>query len=174
MTTALTLPLFRARRSAFTLVEVVIALGICASVMIALLGLLPMSLDQMRDARNMTTVARISEDIINDIQLMQWDELERLDGEKREYDDQGTKVEDVAGNQYLKVYTAEIEVDVEGIILPGSSDERSDFAKRVNIYIMPTKGKNYNLRSIAETDDRVKTFSTVIARLTEQKDPNDK
>ena len=122
----------------------------------------------------MTTVARISEAIINDIQLMQWDEIERLDGEQREYDDQGTKVDDVAGNEYLKVYTAEIEVDIEGIILPGSTEERSDFAKRISIYIMPTKGKSYNLRSIAETDDRVTTISTVIARLTEQKDPNDK
>ncbi len=174
MTIAPLIPSRRDLRSAFTLVEVVIALGICASVMIALLGLLPMSLDQMRKARNMTTVARISEDIINDIQLMQWDDLEALDGEKREYDDQGATVKEVAGNQYLKVYTAEIEVDIEGIILPGSTEERNDFAKRVTIYIMPTKGKSYNLRTIAETDDRVTTVSTVIARLTEQKDPNDK
>ena len=62
--------------SAFTLIEVTIALGICATVMMALLGLLPMSLDQMRDARNMTAVARISEDIINDVQLMAWADME--------------------------------------------------------------------------------------------------
>ncbi len=158
----------------FTLIEVTIALGICATVMIALLGLLPLSLDQMRESRNLTTMARISEDIINDIQLMEWEDREKLDGEKREYDDQGTRVQDIAGDFNRRVYSAEIEVDLEGVFMPGQTEERNDYAQRVTIYVGPSKGESVNLKLLSETDDRYKKFTTIIARLNEQKDPNDK
>ncbi len=157
------------RQAGFTLIEVTIAMGICATVMIALLGLLPMSLDQMRDSRIMTSMARISEDIINDVQLMKWEEMELLDGEKREYDDQGTRVRNVVSQDAQRVYTAEIEVELEGIFVPGQTEVRNDYAKRITIYMGPSRGESVNMQMLAETDDRYKKVSTVIARMDEQK-----
>lgn len=161
---------FSSRRpTGFTLIEVTIALGICATVMIALLGLLPMSLDQMRESRNMTAMARISEDIISDVQLMKWEEMELLDGEIREYDDQGTRIRDIALDENLRVYTAEIEVELEGILLPGETEARNDYAKRITVYMGPSRGESVNMKMLAETDDRYTAVSTVIARMDEQK-----
>ncbi len=162
-------PLSARRASAFTLIEVTIALGICATVMIALLGLLPMSLDQMRESRNMTSMARISEDIINDVQLMKWEEMELLDGEVREYDDQGTRIRNISVEDNMRVYAAEIEVELEGILLPGETEERNDYAKRITIYMGPSRGESVNMKMLAETNDRYTAVSTVIARMDEQK-----
>ena len=154
--------------SAFTLIEVTIALGICATVMMALLGLLPMSLDQMRDARNMTAVARISEDIINDVQLMAWADMELLNGEKREYDDQGTRIRSITVDRGQNIYTAEVEVELEGIYVPGESETPNDYAKRITIYIGPARGADVNMKSLAETNNRYTKVSTIIARMDEQ------
>ncbi len=159
----------RSRRSGFSLIEVTLALGICATVMIALLGLLPMSLDQMRESRMMTAMARISEDVINDVQLMKWDEMELLDGEVREYDDQGTRIRDISVDENVRIYRAEIEVELEGILLPGETEERNDYAKRITVYMGPAKGESVNMKMLAETDDRYEAVSTVIARMDEQK-----
>lgn len=158
----------RAYSSAFTLIEVTIALGICATVMMALLGLLPMSLDQMRDSRNMTAVARISEDIINDVQLMDWNEMESLDGETRDYDDQGTRIRTITVDNRHHIYSAEIAVDLEGIFVPGQTEERNDYAKRITVYIGPSRGEDQNMKLQAETDDRYTQVSTVIARMDAQ------
>lgn len=158
----------QAYSKAFTLIEVTIALGICATVMMALLGLLPMSLDQMRDARNMTAMARISEDIINDVQLMDWADMESLDGETRDYDDQGTRIRTITVDNRHHIYTAEIEVELEGIFLPGSSEERNDYAKRITVYMGPSRGESQNMKSLSETDDRYQKVSTVIARMDAQ------
>lgn len=157
------------RSSAFTLIEVSIAMGICATVMMALLALLPLSLDQMRESRNMTSIARISEDIINDVQLMEWEDMELLDGETREYDDQGTRIRDINVDDNMRIYSAEIEVEMEGIFMPGEAEERNDYAKRITIYIGPSKDESVNMKLMAETDDRYQTVSTVIARMDEQK-----
>ncbi|MFT5405098.1 MAG: hypothetical protein ACI9DF_003945 [Verrucomicrobiales bacterium] len=157
------------RSSAFTLIEVTIAMAIVATVMMALLGLLPMSLDQMREARNMTSMARISEDIINDVQLMKWEEMERLDGEIREYNDQGTRVRN-ATEKFQIVYSAEIEVELEGIFVPGQTEERNDYAKRITIYMGPSREESVNMKMLSETNDKYTKVSTVIARMDEQKD----
>ena len=154
--------------SAFTLIEVTIAWGICATVMMALLGLLPMSLDQMRDSRNMTAVARISEDIINDVQLMDWEDMELLNGETRDYDDQGTRIRAVTVDRNQRIYTAEVEVELEGIFIPGESETRNDYAKRITIYIGPSRGESVNMKMLAETNPRYTKISTIIARMDEQ------
>lgn len=159
----------RSLPKAFTLVEVTIALGICATVMVALLGLLPTSLDQMREAKNLTTEARISEEIISDAQLLPWDELIELDGEERYYDDQGTRLQDLTGaNAFNHIYTAQIEVPEDGVHMPGAEpDALNEFTQRILIYIGETKGKVMDLKS-PENEDKVRRYSTVLSNMDEQ------
>ena len=127
-----------------------------------------MSLDQMRDSRNMTAVARISEDIINDVQLMAWEDMELLNGETRDYDDQGTRIRAVTVERNQRIYTAEVEVELEGIFIPGESETRNDYAKRITIYIGPSRGESVNMKMLAETNPRYTKVSTIIARMDEQ------
>jgi len=55
------------RRSAFTLVEIVVALGLCSFVMIALLGLLQVSLQTHRESSEESLVLDVSDWILRDI-----------------------------------------------------------------------------------------------------------
>ncbi len=55
----------RSRRSAFTLTEIVLALAIIATVMVAVIGILPVGMDSSRQAASQTAVALILEDLHN-------------------------------------------------------------------------------------------------------------
>ena len=114
-------------------------------------------------------MARISEDIINDVQLMDWDDMETLDGETREYDDQGTRIRNANVDASQRIYAAEVEVELEGIFVPGQTEERNDYAKRITIYMGPSRGESVDMKLEAETNDRYTKVSTVIARMSQQK-----
>lgn len=58
----------RARHSAFTLTEIVLALAIIATAFVAILGLLPAGLDASRQAANATIVASILNDLHHRVQ----------------------------------------------------------------------------------------------------------
>lgn len=149
----------------FTLVEVTLAMGICATVMIAILGLIPASMDQMRTARNLTTMSRISEQIVNDVQLMKWADMERLDGQILNYDEEGTKLENA--DSFNHMYTVQIDVEKRGVTMPGNGKTPNEFTKRINIHIGESKGKKIDL--LALNNPRVKHFSSIISRMDEQK-----
>jgi uncharacterized protein (TIGR02598 family) len=53
------------KRAGFTLTEIVIAIAIIATVMVAILGLLPAGLNASRDAADSTIIATILEDLNN-------------------------------------------------------------------------------------------------------------
>ncbi|MEM7384721.1 MAG: Verru_Chthon cassette protein B [Verrucomicrobiota bacterium] len=166
--------LSRARRGrrqsdAFTLIEVTIALGICATVLIALLGLLPGSLDTMRDAVEITTEARITEELVSEIQLADWDEIVNFENEERYYDDQGTDItKDISsgGNALRHMYTARINVSNDaGIRMPGD-EEDNEFTRKLTIDIAATRGRGF------PADRRqFNSYSTIISRMNELRQP---
>jgi uncharacterized protein (TIGR02598 family) len=53
----------------FTLVEVILSLGILSFAMVALLGLIPLGLSTSRNAINITTESQIVQSLCNEIQL---------------------------------------------------------------------------------------------------------
>lgn len=53
------------KQSGFTLIEIVLAIAIIASAMIAILGLIPAGLNASRDAADSTVVAAVLEDLSN-------------------------------------------------------------------------------------------------------------
>lgn len=67
-----------------------------------------------------------------------------------------------------RIYTAEVEVELEGIFIPGESETRNDYAKRITIYIGPSRGESVNMKMLAETNPRYTKVSTIIARMDEQ------
>jgi uncharacterized protein (TIGR02598 family) len=107
----------------FSLVEITIAMGIVASVMIALLALLPYAMDSIREAKNTQIMARISNELVTNIQEMDWGPapgyamLERQDNQSYFFDAEGTPLKqqsaDVAYQAIVKVRR------VEDFLLPG-------------------------------------------------------
>ena len=65
----------RLRSRAFTLVEVVLAIGIVAVAFVALLGLLPTGLGLFRDAMNATVSSQIAQRVLTDAQQTDFDTL---------------------------------------------------------------------------------------------------
>ena len=98
-------------KAGFTLTEIVLALAIIATAMLAVIGLLPLGMDASRQAANHTIVATILEDLHN-----------RLEGEKLQagevafspafYSDAGTFIsEDSEGREAAKpYYRAEVRI----------------------------------------------------------------
>ncbi len=162
----------RNRRSgAFTLVEVTIAMGICATVLITLLALLPTSLETMRQAAAMSTEARIAESIVGEAQLTDWQKmLDNMDGAVLYFDDEGgdiTKTLEADRNRLL--YAAQILLSEDGVTVPGA-DAPNEFTRRLTIHIAETRDSNFDFVNI-EGNRKVHTYSATLARLTQQETP---
>ena len=161
----------RARRrpqveSGFSLVEVVIALGIVATVMIALLALLPLGMDALRESADLTVQSRIAQDLIGDVQQADWDTLDRYRNELRYYDGEGTTVETAGAGQRL--YTAKIEFPDTDINLPGLGKNR--YTKKIVIKVAFTPPGQETVDWNVEDDKkkRYREYPTVVTNLTKR------
>ncbi len=76
--------------SGFTLAEVMIAMGIVASVMVALLGMIPLGVRAVREATNLTISGRIAQEVISNIQQANWkDVMNNYDKKTFTFDNEG-------------------------------------------------------------------------------------
>lgn len=105
----------------FSLVETTIAVGIAATVLVALVGLIPVSLDTLREASNTTASARIVQSISSDYRMREWSDVlqQQQQGSPEDYsfDGQGTRVK--AGDTSA-IFTARVSV-TDAKPLPGMS-----------------------------------------------------
>lgn len=71
--------LFKLRKhatsDAFSLVEVVIAVGVAAFALVALLGLLPSGLKTFKSTMNTAVGSQIAQRVFNDMQIANWSDL---------------------------------------------------------------------------------------------------
>jgi uncharacterized protein (TIGR02598 family) len=92
-------PHFAERTTAgFSLAETAVAVGIAASVIVTLVGMIPISLESLRQSSNTAAEARIVQAIAADYRMREWSEVlqQQSSGGRRDYtfDGQGTRVED--------------------------------------------------------------------------------
>jgi uncharacterized protein (TIGR02598 family) len=76
-------------RAAFSLVEVVLALGVVSFAMMGLVGLIPVGLQTSREAINITVESQIVQSLAGDLQLADYS---KLAGGTFHFDEQGTAV----------------------------------------------------------------------------------
>lgn len=95
-------PPFGADRGGFSLVEVVLALGIVSFAMVGIMGLLPVGLDAFRQSINLTVESQIAQQIINNAQVVPYD---KLAGYTHFYDENGSEV---ASGDPQQIYTATV------------------------------------------------------------------
>ena len=96
--TSMTFPLRSSKRAtAFTLVETAMAIGIVAFAMTGLLGVLPLALSELSNARNEIIVAELAESRIAQASQMDFSQLNELpSGSNFLYDVSGVKTSDAA------------------------------------------------------------------------------
>jgi uncharacterized protein (TIGR02598 family) len=76
-------------RRGFSLVEVAVALGLMSFVITGLLGLVPIGLNTIRDAKNDSTRAEIIKSVANTAQQTDFSLLGTLNGTKYQFDNNG-------------------------------------------------------------------------------------
>lgn len=156
------------RKGGFTLIEVVVAVGIVATVFVALMGMLPIGIDTMRDASEVTMRAQIAQKLIGEIQLAEWRPdggsgdavILNYDGEKRFYDEFGNRTPGESGG----LYTALIEVNPDPVILPNTV-EGNEFMKYVSVKVAFTPpGISVDFDDNV-TDPKYGRFSAIVSDL---------
>ena len=102
--------------TAFSLIEVVIALGIVSFAFIGMVGLIPVGLNDFRESMDTSVGSRIGQQIVNEAQQTDFPVLISAPTIQRYFDEQGTEVKDIGSS----IYTAQVEV-APTTVLPGSA-----------------------------------------------------
>ncbi|RBP38151.1 uncharacterized protein (TIGR02598 family) [Roseimicrobium gellanilyticum] len=91
-------PASKKYQAGFSLAETAVAVGIAASVIVTLVGMIPLSLDALRQSSNVAAEARIVQAIAADYRMREWSEVlqQQNSGGSKDYifDGQGTRVKD--------------------------------------------------------------------------------
>src|SRR5688572_27267208 len=133
----------RGTPAAFTLAEVMIALGIVASVMVAMLGMIPHAVGSIQESNNMTIMGRIAQEVISDIQMSEWDQIDDdYKGKTFQYDNEGLLFEGRQGQQ--PTYEARVELIVDPVNLGQKLEYSIDNLRRVEVEIEFMPGGEHN------------------------------
>jgi len=123
----------KSRSHGFTLAEVMIAMGIVASVMVGLLGMIPLGVRTIRESINLTISGRIAQEIISNVQQANWGDVNRFYNEKS------------------------FKFDSEGFMIRGANKSTPSFEARVTI---PQDRINFG-KTVYGTDTLKKVLVTV-------------
>lgn len=136
-------PQRRPERPAFTLAEVMIALGIVATVMVGMLAAIPQALTSIRESTNLTVMGRIAQEVISDIQMSEWDDIEKnYRGKSFKYDNEGLTFEGREGQ--TPTYEARVDLKQERVSLGSNLEYHTDLMRKVQVEVEFTPGGSYN------------------------------
>ena len=122
---------------AFSLIEVVIAIGIVSFAFVTLLGLLPIGLTAFRQAMDTTVCSQIVQRVVNDAQQTDYTTLTTSGTTQLYFDDQANEV--TAANANNSLYT--VQVTVSGTTtLPNSAGVQSTNLATVSVQIANNPG----------------------------------
>ena len=163
-------PAALARRSAagFSLVEVVLAVGIMALGVVTILGLLPHGLEMSRKTANEMAEARIIEHIVGEMQSTEWQSLNTYGQQTRYFDDQGLELPNLnsAESRFALNYVVRVEVPALDVRLPTNSASTpiDQNLRRVTIRMVAAPLPDFNFNSTS-SGVPVKTFTQLIANM---------
>ena len=122
--------------SGFSLVEIVVAVGIVATVMVALLGMIPTGLNTVNEAADKMSEIRIAQQVIGEVQMTDWGDLQHWNQELY-FDGEGNRLKT---NEVLNVrYTCKVEIGRDEYTLPDHKPEY-EFVRRVVVKIANKRG----------------------------------
>jgi uncharacterized protein (TIGR02598 family) len=117
----------------FTLAEVMIALGIVATVMVGLLGMIPLAVRSVRESANLAISARIAEEIISNIQMADWKDIDQdWKGQVLKFDNEGLPF--VGSKGQFVSYEAKVDLPSERVEA-GDVKYRAVYLRKVNVSV---------------------------------------
>jgi len=116
----------------FSLVEIVVAVAIVATVMVALMGMIPTGLNTVKQAAHTMSEIRIAQQILGEVQMTEWKELRDWETEgPYYYDREGNKLE--TAEDPARLYTCVVELE-NAPTLPGSR-HRNEYLQRIVVKV---------------------------------------
>lgn len=164
------------KAAAFSLVEVVLAVGIMAVGVVTILGLLPHGMEMSRKTANEQAETRIVDQLIGELNATDWTTMSGLvsagnAGITRFFDDQGLEITGSAGSiQELLNYVARVSfVDsaeaAKGMPMPSKSGRAiNPNLRRVQIEVAPVPDPQFNFES-PPPGIKVRTFTQLVAKI---------
>ena len=125
----------RRENTGFSLVEIVVAVGIVATVMVALLGMIPTGLNTVNEAADTMAEIRIAQQILGEVQMASWDDLDQWDSKPYYYDGEGNKLDSKEGGKVR--YTCRVEIE-SNLVLPNRQQNR--YLKRIIVKVSNKRG----------------------------------
>lgn len=117
------------------LIEAVAVVGIIATAILPIVGLLALATEQSTEAVARTTGAQISSDLLGQLQQADWEEVGSWDGRDFFFDDQGRAVAGAADS----IYTARVTFP-KGATQLGSAARPNPHLRQVLVYVSPLPG----------------------------------
>ncbi|HWB02344.1 MAG TPA: Verru_Chthon cassette protein B [Verrucomicrobiales bacterium] len=153
--------LSRTRPAAFTLAEVMIALGIVASVMIGMLAMIPHAVRSIKESNNLTIMGRIAQELISNIQMSEWDRIDEDYKDKRiPYDNEGLRFEAKQGQE--PTYECRIELLPEQVSVSKEFEYRPEHLRKIKIAVEYIPGGTPNKDPLIRKKN-TKTYNFLVA-----------
>jgi uncharacterized protein (TIGR02598 family) len=147
------------RKAGFSLVEVVLAIGVVAFAFVALFGLLPAGLSTFRQALDNSLGSQIVQRLVNEAQQTDFPTLIATPtGPLRYFDDQGNEVGAIADS----IYTAEVSV-APTTKLPDTRPDPTPSLATVTVKLANNPGRNPSPFA-ATSKIRYATYTALIAK----------
>jgi uncharacterized protein (TIGR02598 family) len=143
------------RNAGFSLVEVVLAVGIMALGVVTILGLLPHGMEMSRKTANEQAETRIVDQLISEVQAADWSTMSGIVGSSngsgvlKYFDDQGLELGTGSGNLDNLVYLARVRLlnaneITQGARIPSTSNLANPFLRRVQVEVAVTQDQQFN------------------------------
>jgi uncharacterized protein (TIGR02598 family) len=143
--------------SGFSLVEIVVAVGIVATVMVALLGMIPTGLNTVNEAADTMAEIRIAQQLISEVQMTDWDDIDTKWNQSDYYfDGEGNKL--IVQDNKVR-YTCRIEIGDEPFNLP-AVPLGTEYMKRITVKVSNKRGGGIDFSDNATKKD-YRSFSSV-------------
>ena len=167
------LPSSNLLRAGFSLVEVVLAVGIMALGVVTILGLLPHGLEMSRKTANEQAETRIVDQIVGELQASEWTTLGGVTGPGNvggivlQYDDQGLRTLEGALTTYVaRVMMVDDNESTTGMEVPsnGGGAAFNPNLRRVRIDVAAAQNADFDFDNPPPAAP-VKRFTSLVAKM---------
>lgn len=169
----------------FSLIEVIVAMGIVATVMVGLIGIMPAGVESLHDASTTAIQSRIVQELISDAQQSDWSDAPpptgvvpnpKLStllgiGNKRIYDSQGNVITNAGTAGATAAYASMMELDSSNGGKPVILNYSKGYShlKKVIIYVEFTPGGRQPVFAAGLNDANrarfIKTYTIMLANM---------
>lgn len=145
------------KERAFTLIEIVIALGIVAFALVALLGLLPAGLKNFKGTMNTAVGSQIAQRVFNDLQIADWG---NIGSTNRYFDEQGNELSSTQSTNLNCIYWVNVKTNTPSVVLSTTN------LLSVTVFVANNPGgwQTNTTNLFSSTNPNTMTFTSLIGR----------